>query len=85
LLEADMVGKYISAVNIRAGSIARNGKGSSRGRTEWLPEANPTQGQPENASAVACPAAGCMASHCDSGKLAFLPRLKLQVSTEDFL
>jgi hypothetical protein len=84
LAEADMVGKHISAVNIRAVYIARNPKGSSPRRREWLPD--PTQGHrlsPENASAVACPGAGSMASHFDSGKLAFHLRLKSQVFSED--
>jgi hypothetical protein len=79
LAEADMVGKHISAVNMRAVYLAHNGKG--------LPGTNPAQGQrlsPENAS-LACAGAGSMASHFDSGKLAFLPRLKSQVSSEDFL
>jgi hypothetical protein len=83
-----MVGKHLSAVNIRAVYIAHNVKFSSPGRREWLPETNPTQGHrlsPENPSAVACPGADSVASHFDSGKLAFLPRLKSQVSSEDFL
>jgi hypothetical protein len=82
-----MIGKHISAVNIRAAYIARDRKGSSRGRKQWLPETNPTRGHrlsPENASAVACPGAGSMASRLDSGKLAFLRRLKSRVSGEDF-
>jgi hypothetical protein len=87
LAEADMVGKHISAVNILAVYVARNGKGSSRGRREWLRETNPTQGHrlsPQNASGARA-GAGSVASHFDSGKLAFLPRLKSQVSSEGFL
>jgi hypothetical protein len=89
LSEADMVGNRISAVNIRAVYAARNAKGTSRHRTEWLSGTGPTRGHrllPANASAVACGGASSVASHFD-GKSAFLPRLKLksQVSREDFL
>jgi hypothetical protein len=41
-----MVGKHISAVNIRAVYIARNPKGSSRRRRAWLPETNPPKRAP---------------------------------------
>jgi hypothetical protein len=81
-----MVGKHISAVNIRPVYIACNPKGSSRRRREWLPETNPLIGyrlSSESVSAVACPGAGCMASHFDSGQLAFHRRLKPQVSSGD--
>ena len=83
-----MVGNHISAVNIRAVYIARNAKGTSRHRTEWLRETNPTQGRhfsPETPRAVACGGASSIASHFDCDKLVLLPRLKSQVSSDDFL
>jgi hypothetical protein len=83
-----MVGNYISVVNILPVYVALNAKGASRHRTESLPETNPAQGcclWPETPRALACGAAGSMTSHFDSGKPAFLPRLKSPISSEDFL
>jgi hypothetical protein len=83
-----MVGNHISVVNILPVYIALNAKGTSRHRTESLPETNPPQGcllWPENPRAVTCGGVSSMASQFDSGKLAFLARLKSPVSSEDFL
>jgi hypothetical protein len=84
-----MVGNHISAVNIRAVDVARNLKGPSGHRTESRPATHPTQGHclsPEIPRAVARGDAVAIASHFDSAKLAFLPRLtKSQVSSEDLL
>jgi hypothetical protein len=82
-----MVGNRISAVTIRAVYAARNARGTSRRRTQWLPETDPTQGHrlsPESVCVIACGGASSIASHFD-GEPAFLPRSKSPVSSEDSL